>query len=151
MFWTKVIEKIKTHILCSITFSLKSHRLWDNVEKYSGDRGATNDVTTWRIRFACWICKATCTYAYAHTHALGYPHARTHEQACTHRPICNTAFPHEKWLRERASTLRYVYIACLVKAWLVFCLYLMWVFLCLVSLSYWTIWCCFKVGKNLLL
>jgi hypothetical protein len=42
MFQTKVVEKIKTHILCSITFFRKSHRLWDNVEKCNRDRGATN-------------------------------------------------------------------------------------------------------------
>jgi len=34
MFQTKVVQKIKTHILCSVTFPPKSHRLWDNVEKY---------------------------------------------------------------------------------------------------------------------
>jgi hypothetical protein len=32
MLQTKVIEKIKTHILYSITFSRKSCRLWDNVQ-----------------------------------------------------------------------------------------------------------------------
>jgi hypothetical protein len=67
MFYTKLVEKIKTNILCSITFFRKSCRLWDNVEKYSGNRGATNDVTIWRIRVACWISKTTCTHARAHT------------------------------------------------------------------------------------
>jgi len=35
MFQTKVAEKIKTHILCSVTFLffLVSCRLWDNWEK----------------------------------------------------------------------------------------------------------------------
>jgi len=33
MFQTKVVEKIKTHILFSVTFFRKSCRLWDNVEK----------------------------------------------------------------------------------------------------------------------
>jgi hypothetical protein len=66
----------------------KSHRLSDNVENFSGDRGATNDVTISRIRVACWISNAICTQA--HAHAPGYPHTRTHAQACTHRPICNT-------------------------------------------------------------
>jgi hypothetical protein len=28
------VEKIKTHILCSVTFLRKSFRLWDNVEEY---------------------------------------------------------------------------------------------------------------------
>jgi hypothetical protein len=37
MFQTNLLEKIKTHILCSVTvffFFGKSCRLWDNVEKY---------------------------------------------------------------------------------------------------------------------
>jgi len=33
MFEMKVIDKIKTNILCSITFFWKSHHLWCNVEK----------------------------------------------------------------------------------------------------------------------
>jgi len=35
MFQTKVVEKIKTHILCSVTCFRKSCHLWDNVGKYS--------------------------------------------------------------------------------------------------------------------
>jgi hypothetical protein len=31
----KIVEKIKAHILYSITFFDKSYRLWDNVEKRS--------------------------------------------------------------------------------------------------------------------
>jgi hypothetical protein len=55
----------------------KSHLLLDNVEKYSGDRGATNDVTIWCIRVACWKSKATCTHARALAHTPGYPHIFT--------------------------------------------------------------------------
>jgi len=33
MFQTKVVEKIKTHILCSVIVFRKSCRLWDNVGK----------------------------------------------------------------------------------------------------------------------
>ena len=51
---------------------------------------ATNDITIWHIRVVCWISKATCTYAHAHTHAPGYPHACTHAHACAHRPVSNT-------------------------------------------------------------
>ena len=32
MFQTNVVEKINTHVLCSVTFFRKSCRLWDNVE-----------------------------------------------------------------------------------------------------------------------
>jgi hypothetical protein len=50
-------------------------------------------MTIWRMRIACWIPKATNT-----------------------RSECAilTAFPLQQRLHERASTLRYNYIACLV-------------------------------------
>ena len=54
------------------TFSSNIVPFMNNVEKYGGARGATNDVTIWRVRVACWLCKATR----AHTHAL--ISARTH-------------------------------------------------------------------------
>ena len=82
---------MKTHILCSVTFFQKLRLLWDNVEKYL-HRGATNDVTIWRIRVACWISKATCTYAHAHAHAPGY-----HMHARTHGLVILIAFPRQKW------------------------------------------------------
>ena len=45
MFQTKVVEKIKTQILCSVNFFFfrKSCRLWDNVEKYGRAGQATDD------------------------------------------------------------------------------------------------------------
>jgi hypothetical protein len=43
MFQLKVVEKIKTHILWSITFFRKSCHLWDNVEKYSTAGQAIDD------------------------------------------------------------------------------------------------------------
>jgi len=42
MFQTKVVEKIKTHILCSVTVFRKSHRLWENVEKQAGQAADDN-------------------------------------------------------------------------------------------------------------
>jgi len=43
MFQTKVVEKIKTHILCSVTFLRKSYGLWDNVENYCWAGQATDN------------------------------------------------------------------------------------------------------------
>jgi len=43
MFQTKVVEKIKTFILCSITCSWKSCHSWNNVEKYDRARQTTDD------------------------------------------------------------------------------------------------------------
>ena len=42
MFQTKFVEKIKTHILCSITFFQKSWRFLNNVKKFSTARQATD-------------------------------------------------------------------------------------------------------------
>jgi len=46
MFQTKFVEKIETHILCSVTFLLfvlKSCRLWDTMEKCCRPGKATDD------------------------------------------------------------------------------------------------------------
>ena len=43
MFLIKIVQKIKTHILCSKMFSGKSCRLWENVEKYYTEGQATVD------------------------------------------------------------------------------------------------------------
>jgi len=58
-FQTKVLEK--KHILCSITFSRKSCRLWYNVKKYcrAGLYTGVNIIRS--MRFTCWIAKATNT------------------------------------------------------------------------------------------
>jgi len=44
MFQTKVVEKLETHVLFSVTFYKKSHRLWDNVEKYCRAGHDTQDL-----------------------------------------------------------------------------------------------------------
>jgi len=44
MFKIKVVKKLKTHMLYSVTFFFrKSCRLWDNVEKCGAAREATDD------------------------------------------------------------------------------------------------------------
>jgi len=63
MFQPKAVEKIKTHILCSITFFLFENRVvyeivWENIAQ-SGK--ATDDNIIWRTRTACWITNATNT------------------------------------------------------------------------------------------
>ena len=68
MFRTKVVQKIKTHILCSVTLSRKSYRLWDNVEKYCREGQATDDNTAHahcmlndsRYKHALRICNTYC-------------------------------------------------------------------------------------------
>jgi len=43
IFLTNVVQEIKTHILCSVPFYENPVVLWDNVEKYSRARQATDD------------------------------------------------------------------------------------------------------------
>jgi hypothetical protein len=63
------------------------------VEKYGTARQATDDNIIRRMRLACWVTKAADTHS-------AY--------------VKLTAFPRQQWLRERASALRYIYIACRV-------------------------------------
>ena len=65
--YIKVVQKFKTHILCSITSFPKSCRLWHTVEKRGGARDATNNNKTLRRRVACWISKAIRARAQAAT------------------------------------------------------------------------------------
>ena len=105
-------ENQNTHFIFN-NFFRKSHRLWDNIEKYSGDRGAINDITIWRIRVAWWISKAISTYAHAHARVPTCTHARTRRHADTDQYVIRIAFPQQQWFRKRTSLLRYTYIACL--------------------------------------
>jgi hypothetical protein len=50
----KMVEKIKTHILWSITFSQN----WDTVEKYDTVRQAIHDNIIWHMHFVYWIIMA---------------------------------------------------------------------------------------------
>jgi len=85
MFQKNALEKIKTHILYSISFFfLKSCLLWDNVEK-------------------CCIAGQAIDDNMAHVHCM----LDTWRYKRTLR-ICNTySFPLQKRLHEHASVLRY--------------------------------------------
>jgi hypothetical protein len=83
-FQARVVEKIKTKILCSPKFSWISCRLWDNVESYVRIRQAVDDSRTRPMRFTRRISTATDTGC----HYLQLP-----------------AFPLLQWLRERAVVL----------------------------------------------
>jgi hypothetical protein len=92
----KVIAKIKTHILCLVTFSENRavyDIMWKNFVQPVRPR-----MTIWRMRIACWKPKAT----------------NTHTHLCC---VILIAFPPQQWLHEHASMLHYTYIDCLVGQW----------------------------------
>jgi len=82
MLQTKVVEKIKTHILCSVFVFRKSCRLWDNVEKYFGAGQATDDN----------MAHAHCmldVQGYKHTLRICNTHCFFHyNNGCTNAPQC---------------------------------------------------------------
>jgi hypothetical protein len=63
------------------------------VEKYGRAAQATDGNIIRRMRFACWITKATDTHS---------------------EYVIFIAFPRQEWLRERASMLHYTHTACIV-------------------------------------
>jgi len=85
MFQTKVLEKTNTHFTFS-KFSPKFERLRDNVGKYCKFRQATDDNKLQRMRFPCWIPKATGRHS---------------------EYVILIAFPLQQWLHEGFPLLRY--------------------------------------------
>ena len=94
IFRTKLVQKIKTHLIFYNSPLPKSYCLYDNVVEYGRAGQATKDNIIWRMRFACWITKATDSH-------LKYL-------------VLLLDFPRQHWLRERISVLRYTRITCLV-------------------------------------
>ena len=62
MFQTEVIDYIKTHILCSITFFFLNRAVYEIMWKNIAELGRPQ-LTIWRKRVACWIPKATNTHS----------------------------------------------------------------------------------------
>jgi len=64
MFQTKVAQKIKTHILCSVTVFFHPENsavyeiLWENILQQDRPQ-----MKIRRMRIACWIPKATDTHS----------------------------------------------------------------------------------------
>jgi hypothetical protein len=88
MFRTKVVEKIKTHILCPITFPENPaiyEITWKNIVELD-----KLQMAIWRMRIASWSPKATDTHS---------------------EYVILIAFPQQQWLHERASMLC-LYIQC---------------------------------------
>ena len=56
----KSVEKIKTHILCSIHFFFENSAVFEIMWRNVVERGR-RQVTVWRMRIAWWILKATNT------------------------------------------------------------------------------------------
>ena len=61
MFRTKVVEKIKTHILCSVTI-FENLAVYEIIRKNTVEPGKPH-MTIWRMRIIYWIPEATNTHS----------------------------------------------------------------------------------------
>jgi hypothetical protein len=91
MFQTKVVEKIKTHILCLIPPPPENFAVYEIMWK---NGGVKPQITVWSMRITCRIPKSTNTQT---------------------KYVILIAFPLQQWLHGRASMFCYTYIACLLR------------------------------------
>ena len=94
MFHKKVVEKIKTNLLCSITFFLNC-AVYETMWKHIAEPDLPQ-MTIWHMHIACWIPKATNTLS---------------------EYVIITAFPLQQRLHARTSMLCYMCIACQVTSY----------------------------------
>ena len=82
MFQTKVVEKIKTHILCLIIFFFENRSvyeiMWKNI--FQLDRA---QMIIWHMRVACWIPKCI-----KYTHNMLSLFFFHYNNGCTDAPLC---------------------------------------------------------------
>jgi hypothetical protein len=93
MLPTNIIERIKTHILCSIILFSENRAVYEEMWKNRVQLDRPQ-MTQWRMRIACWIPKATNTHS---------------EYEILIAVIL------QQWLHERDTMLRHTYTACLVS------------------------------------
>jgi hypothetical protein len=77
-FQIKVVDKNKTHLLCSETFLWKSRCLWDNVEKCGGTRRDADNMTPAHgiLDELASTCLCFCTHTHSSTPTPTSTHAR---------------------------------------------------------------------------
>ena len=99
MLQTKVVEKIRTHVLRSVTFS--ENRAVREIMPKNMVEPERPQMRHKMSHTSCVLDKQGFTCSHMHTHTR------------SHRPVCNTAFPRQDWVRGHVSVLRYTYITSL--------------------------------------
>jgi hypothetical protein len=86
----EIVEKIKTHTLCSIIFFPQKNRALNEILWKNTVEPGRPQMTIWRMLIECLIPKTT------------NPHSEY---------VTRIAFSWKQWLQERASFLCYTYFA----------------------------------------
>jgi hypothetical protein len=88
----------------------KSYRLWDNVEKYGRARQVADDNIIRRMRFACWITKATDTHS---GYVILIAFTRTHLSVTLHAHCLSCSYTEERYiLIIRTYRIWHIYRTC---------------------------------------
>jgi hypothetical protein len=58
-FQTNVVEKIKIHIFCLVTFFFENRAVYEIILKKDTVEPVRPQMIIWRMRIACWIPNAT--------------------------------------------------------------------------------------------
>ena len=104
MFQAIVLEEIKTHILCSLTFFFfENPTLYEIMWKNIVERGRPQ-ITIRRMRIVC--CHRVTTQLQL-INIIILPHATNTHTGC----VIHVSFPLQQWLHERISMLLYTYVA----------------------------------------
>ena len=89
IFQISVVEKIRSHILCSVAFP-ENRAVYEMTSKTVVETEKLQII--WR-RVACWVSKATRAQAHVRARATTFIHIRMHThappRAHTHREICS--------------------------------------------------------------
>ena len=92
MFQIKVVVKIKTHILCSVTFFFEIRAVYKIMSKNAVEPEKPQAI--WRLLVACWKNEVARVQAQASARGptLTGADKRTHNNSLTHThiEICNT-------------------------------------------------------------
>jgi hypothetical protein len=106
---------MKTHVLCSITFS-ENRTVYEIMSKHLME----NEGPQMTSKHGAYTMHAALSSLYTRmrmhtsTRQGKHMHARTHKQAHTDQNVILIAFSLQQRFRERASMLHYTYAACIV-------------------------------------
>jgi hypothetical protein len=114
----KIIEKIKTHILCPITFFSENCTVYEIMSRNMIETEVPQMTSQYGACALLAGLARLCARMSMHTstrpgtHMQARTHVRKHAHSCTQSPVRNTCyFSSATMISERAPVLRYTYIA----------------------------------------
>ena len=106
--WDQICRENRNPLLCSVTFSRKSCRLWNNVEKCGGRELATDDNAHWML----------VKKGYRHTHTHTHTHTcNMYYRLSTATTVARTLLNDHVWSRVRAVVTVISRYPTLIRVW----------------------------------